>query len=101
MPIVEPEILIDGSHDLATSLRVTERVLACVYKTLVDHHVYLEGTLLKPNMVTPGMFLIFDYSDTIFVELSSAKLSEYKDFDIVYYAFGICFVLHHLVSITI
>jgi len=55
VPIVEPEILIDGSHDLATSLRVTERVLACVYKTLVDHHVYLEGTLLKPNMVTPGI----------------------------------------------
>jgi len=54
VPIVEPEILIDGDHDLATSLRVTERVLACVYKTLVDHHVYLEGTLLKPNMVTPG-----------------------------------------------
>lgn len=55
VPIVEPEILIDGDHDIATSLRITERVLACVYKTLVDHHVYLEGTLLKPNMVTPGM----------------------------------------------
>jgi len=54
VPIVEPEILIDGDHNLATSARVTERVLACVYKTLVDHHVYLEGTLLKPNMVTPG-----------------------------------------------
>ena len=54
VPIVEPEILIDGTHNLKTSLRVTERVLACVYKTLVDHHVYLEGTLLKPNMVTPG-----------------------------------------------
>jgi len=54
VPIVEPEILIDGDHDLETSLRVTERVLTCVYKTLVDHHVYLEGTLLKPNMVTPG-----------------------------------------------
>jgi len=55
VPIVEPEILIDGDHNLATSLRITERVLACVYKTLIDHHVYLEGTLLKPNMVTPGM----------------------------------------------
>merc|ERR1712119_56263 len=54
VPIVEPEILIDGNHNLAISQRVTERVLACVYKTLVDHHVYLEGTLLKPNMVTPG-----------------------------------------------
>lgn len=56
VPIVEPEILIDGDHSLETSLRITERVLACVYKTLVDHHVYLEGTLLKPNMVTPGMY---------------------------------------------
>jgi len=55
VPIVEPEILIDGDHDIETSLRVTERVLACVYKTLVDHHIYLEGTLLKPNMVTPGI----------------------------------------------
>jgi len=54
VPIVEPEILIDGEHSLSTSLRITERVLTCVYKTLVDHHVYLEGTLLKPNMVTPG-----------------------------------------------
>jgi fructose-bisphosphate aldolase, class I len=33
---------------------VTETVLAAVYKALNDHHVYLEGTLLKPNMVTPG-----------------------------------------------
>merc|ERR1712203_508432 len=32
----------------------TEKVLAAVYKALSDHHVYLEGTLLKPNMVTPG-----------------------------------------------
>jgi len=54
VPIVEPEILIDGPHNINVSLRITERVLACVYKTLVDHHVYLEGTLLKPNMVTPG-----------------------------------------------
>jgi len=54
VPIVEPEILIDGDHSLETSLQITERVLACVYKTLIDHHVYLEGTLLKPNMVTPG-----------------------------------------------
>ena len=33
---------------------MTEKVLAAVYKALSDHHVYLEGTLLKPNMVTPG-----------------------------------------------
>ena len=52
MPIVEPEILIDGDHSIATSFRITERVLNCVFKTLVDHHVYLEGSLLKPNMVS-------------------------------------------------
>jgi fructose-bisphosphate aldolase class I len=34
--------------------KVTETVLAFVYKALNDHHVYLEGTLLKPNMVTAG-----------------------------------------------
>ncbi|XP_055382929.1 fructose-bisphosphate aldolase isoform X1 [Condylostylus longicornis] len=54
VPIVEPEILPDGDHDLERGLKVTEVVLAAVYKALSDHHVYLEGTLLKPNMVTPG-----------------------------------------------
>ncbi|XP_012287968.1 fructose-bisphosphate aldolase isoform X2 [Orussus abietinus] len=54
VPIVEPEILPDGDHDLARCQQVTEEVLAAVYKALADHHVYLEGTLLKPNMVTPG-----------------------------------------------
>ncbi|KAE9596017.1 hypothetical protein Lal_00030506 [Lupinus albus] len=54
VPIVEPEILVDGPHDINKCAAVTERVLAAVYKALSDHHVLLEGTLLKPNMVTPG-----------------------------------------------
>ncbi|KZV14909.1 fructose-bisphosphate aldolase, cytoplasmic isozyme-like [Dorcoceras hygrometricum] len=54
VPIVEPEILVDGSHDIKKCADVTERVLAACYKALNDHHVLLEGTLLKPNMVTPG-----------------------------------------------
>lgn len=54
VPIVEPEILVDGSHDIDRCADVTERVLAACYKALNDHHVLLEGTLLKPNMVTPG-----------------------------------------------
>lgn len=54
VPIVEPEILPDGDHDLERCQEVTEKVLAAVYKALNDHHVFLEGTLLKPNMVTPG-----------------------------------------------
>ena len=54
VPIVEPEILVDGSHDIDRCAEVSERVLAACYKALNDHHVLLEGTLLKPNMVTPG-----------------------------------------------
>ena len=54
-PIVEPEILTDGDHDLEACMAASERVLAAVYKALNDHNVYLEGTLLKPNMVLPGV----------------------------------------------
>ncbi|KAL5974571.1 Fructose-bisphosphate aldolase 1 [Asimina triloba] len=54
VPIVEPEILIDGPHDINKCADVTERVLAACYKALNEHHVLLEGSLLKPNMVTPG-----------------------------------------------
>lgn len=62
MPIVEPEILPDGDHDLKRCQYVTEKVLAAVYKALSDHHVYLEGTLLKPNMVTAGHSCSHKYS---------------------------------------
>merc|ERR1712168_1648418 len=54
VPIVEPEVLPDGEHNLDRAQKVTETVLAFVYKALNDHHVFLEGTLLKPNMVTAG-----------------------------------------------
>nr|ACO44685.1 fructose-bisphosphate aldolase [Hordeum vulgare] len=54
VPIVEPEILVDGPHDIDRCAYVTEIVLAACYKALNDQHVLLEGTLLKPNMVTPG-----------------------------------------------
>lgn len=62
VPIVEPEVLPDGDHDLQTAQRVTEDVLAFVYKALADHHVYLEGTLLKPNMVTAGQSCTTKYT---------------------------------------
>ncbi|XP_065892598.1 fructose-bisphosphate aldolase C-like [Dysidea avara] len=54
VPIVEPDILADGEHDLEACIEASQRVLSAVYKALLDHHVYLEGTLLKPNMVIPG-----------------------------------------------
>merc|ERR1712222_305611 len=55
VPIVEPEILIDGVHDLATTARVQERVLTTVYAKLQDNGVLLEGSLLKPSMTVPGV----------------------------------------------
>ncbi|XP_048413131.1 fructose-bisphosphate aldolase C-like [Stegostoma tigrinum] len=62
VPIVEPEILPDGDHDLKRCQYVTEKVLGAVYKALSDHHIYLEGTLLKPNMVTAGYACPTKYS---------------------------------------
>jgi len=62
VPIVEPEVLCDGTHDLERCQKVTEQTLAYVYKALADHHVYLEGTLLKPNMVTAGQSCANKYS---------------------------------------
>ena len=55
VPIVEPEILIDGNHDIATTAAVQERVLCIVYKKLQDCGVMLEGTLLKPSMTVAGV----------------------------------------------
>lgn len=62
VPIVEPEVLPDGDHDLDRAQKVTETVLAFVYKALNDHHVFLEGTLLKPNMVTAGQSCATKYT---------------------------------------
>jgi len=62
VPIVEPEILPDGNHTLERCQEVTEKVLAACYKALSDHHIYLEGTLLKPNMVTAGHDCPIKYS---------------------------------------
>uniref|UniRef100_A0A2I3MJ33 Fructose-bisphosphate aldolase n=2 Tax=Cercopithecinae TaxID=9528 RepID=A0A2I3MJ33_PAPAN len=46
--------ILDNANVLARYASICQQVLAAVYKALSDHHVYLEGTLLKPNMVTPG-----------------------------------------------
>ncbi|KAF6016513.1 hypothetical protein EB796_025180 [Bugula neritina] len=62
VPIVEPEVLPDGDHDLETARQVTEQVLSYTYKALMEHHVYLEGTLLKPNMVTAGQSCTKSYT---------------------------------------
>jgi fructose-bisphosphate aldolase, class I len=54
VPIVEPEVLQDGTHSLEQSARATGRVLQAVYTELHDQRVDYRGTLLKPNMVLSG-----------------------------------------------
>ena len=44
----------DGAHDIDVCAEASERVFGAVMKALMDHHILLEGMLLKPNMVTPG-----------------------------------------------
>lgn len=54
VPIVEPEVLIDGDHTIQRSLEVIENVQHAVYHALHRYGVILEYTILKPSMVTPG-----------------------------------------------
>ncbi len=54
VPIVEPEVLMDGAHDIDTCFTITEWVLRTVYNELYEARVPLEGTVLKPNMVIAG-----------------------------------------------
>ena len=55
VPIVEPEVLMDGDHPLGRCSEVTEQVLRSVFYHLYTQRVMLEGMLLKPNMVLPGL----------------------------------------------
>jgi fructose-bisphosphate aldolase class I len=55
VPIVEPEVLMDGAHDIARCEAVTSHVLQEVFAQLDAHGVLFEGMLLKPNMVIAGM----------------------------------------------
>ncbi|HVN47054.1 MAG TPA: class I fructose-bisphosphate aldolase [Steroidobacteraceae bacterium] len=54
VPIVEPEVLMDGAHSIERCAEVTERVLQCVFDQLFAHRILLEGMVLKPNMVISG-----------------------------------------------
>ena len=54
VPIVEPEVLMDGSHNIDKCFQVTTNVLNECYNELETHKVNLRGTVLKPNMVIPG-----------------------------------------------
>jgi fructose-bisphosphate aldolase class I len=55
VPVVEPEVLMDGDHTLERCAEVTEEVLRTVFHELYIQGVMLEGMILKPNMVLPGL----------------------------------------------
>jgi len=55
VPVVEPEVLMDGDHTMERCSEVTEKVLRTVFNQLYTQRVMLEGIILKPNMVLPGL----------------------------------------------
>ena len=55
VPIVEPEVLMDGAHTMARCFEVTEQVLHVVFNQLYKQGVVLEAMILKPNMIVPGL----------------------------------------------
>ena len=55
VPVVEPEVLMDGGHTLERCFEITEKTLRTVFNQLYTQRVMLEGMILKPNMVVPGL----------------------------------------------
>ncbi|NMM32092.1 MAG: fructose-bisphosphate aldolase class I [Cellulomonas sp.] len=76
VPIVEPEVLMDGSHDIARCAEVTVMTLRAVYAELARHRVVLEATLLKPNMVLPGKDCPVQVSDDEIADATVAALRQ-------------------------
>ncbi len=72
MPIVEPEVLMDGDHSLAQCYETTSRVLHNLFDQLNFQRVILEGLLLKPNMILPGL-LATDQSNVNEIAASTIK----------------------------
>lgn len=64
VPIVEPEILMDGDHTIETSFETTVDVLSALFESLAEMDIFLEGIVLKPNMVLSG----YDCSEQASVE---------------------------------
>ena len=62
VPIIEPEILMDGDHDIDRTAEVQEKVIKAVYRACEVNGVLLEGTLLKPSMTVPGAECSTDYT---------------------------------------
>ena len=55
VPIIEPEVLMDGTHDIDTCFDITEETLKTVFQELFDQNIFLEGIILKPNMIISAL----------------------------------------------
>jgi fructose-bisphosphate aldolase, class I len=75
VPIVEPEVLMDGDHTIDRAYSVTSRTLQAVFTELYDQRVDFEGMLLKPNMVLPGYDSSAQVSDD---EIARATIKCFK-----------------------
>ena len=82
VPIVEPEVLMDGDHDLAACANATGRALGVLYAQLAAHRVDLQGSLLKVNMVVPGKEAPQQADDGEIAEATLATLREHVPQDV-------------------
>jgi fructose-bisphosphate aldolase class I len=76
VPIVEPEVLMDGDHDIGRCFDVTKATLRAVFARLYLHRVQLEGVILKPNMVVPGKKAAKQVSPEEIAEMTIACLRQ-------------------------
>lgn len=82
VPIVEPEVLMDGDHDLAACETATGRALEVLFTQLLEHRVDLSGTLLKVNMVLPGKDAAEQVDDAAIAEATLRTLMAYVPKDV-------------------
>lgn len=75
VPIVEPDISLKGDHDLETAVRINVKVQSMLFKAMLDAGVYMEGALLKSNMVNPGKKCKTNYTVD---ELAIANLQVFR-----------------------
>jgi fructose-bisphosphate aldolase, class I len=82
VPIVEPEVLMDGDHDIAACEAATGRALEVVFTQLLEHRVDLAGTLLKVNMVLPGKGTADQVDDSTIADATLRTLTAYVPSDL-------------------
>jgi len=82
VPIVEPEVLMDGEHDIAACETATGRALEVLFTQLLQHRVDLSGTLLKVNMVVPGKGAAEQVDDVTIAEATLRTLMAYVPKDV-------------------